>query len=181
MNIIIQLIGYLGVAGFFFSGLQKKRKYIVACSLIGRISFVVHYILLGGFSGAMQNGIGGIASFISSKRSKAPFNSKYMPLFIIILTLVGGIFTFDPSRPFVSALPTVAMIFQNSAIYMKKSRDIRIWSLVGLPFWITYNLLNHSAPALVSDALTAISLITGLVKHDIPNRKNTDEQEKTEP
>ena len=167
MDIIIQLIGYLGVAGFILSGIQKTRKRIVLCSIIGRVSFVIHYILLGGFSGAVQNGIGGIASFISSKRGKAPFNSKYMPIFIIGLTIIGGIFTFDPSRPFVSVLPTIAMIFQNTAIWLKKGRDIRIWSLVGLPFWVTYNILSNSIPAITSDTLTAISLITGLIKHDI--------------
>lgn len=178
MDIIIQLIGYLGVAGFILSGIQKKRKAIVACSLIGRISFVIHYVLLGGFSGAVQNGIGGIASFISSKRGKAPFNSKYMPVFIIALTIIGGIFTFDPAKPLVSILPTVAMIFQNTAIWLKKGKDIRIWSLVGLPFWITYNILSNSIPAITSDILTAVSLITGLVKHDIlPAVKNNKAQQ----
>lgn len=178
MDIIIQLIGYLGVAGFILSGIQKTRKRIVLCSIIGRVSFVIHYILLGGFSGAVQNGIGGIASFISSKRGKAPFNSKYMPIFIIGLTIIGGIFTFDPSRPLVSVLPTIAMIFQNTAICLKNGRDIRIWSLAGLPFWVTYNILSNSIPAITSDTLTAISLITGLIKHDIlPGIKD----KKTEP
>ena len=166
-NAAIQMIGYAGVLGFILSYLQKTRKNIIFFTFLGRVFFVTHYILLGGYSGAVQNAIGGIASAISSQRGKKPFNSAASPVFIILLTVCGGILTFDAELGVISVLPVIAMIMQNSALWLKNQTHIRILTLIGIPFWLVYNFTKSSPPAMTSDVLSAISLISALLRYDI--------------
>ena len=166
-NTIVQLIGYAGVLGFVISYLQKSRKSIIAFSFAARVLFVTHYILLGGYSGAMQNAVGGIASAVSARRGKKPFDSAFTPVFIIVLTVVGGIFTFDRELGIISVLPVIAMVLQNSALWFKNQTLIRIVTLAGIPFWFIYNFTKGSAPAMTSDALSTLSLVAAIVKYDV--------------
>lgn len=169
-DIFVQLIGYAGVLGFIISYLQKSRKGIIAFSFSARLLFVIHYILLGGYAGAIQNAVGGIASAVSAQRGKKPFDSSLTPIFIIALTIVGGIFTFDSELGIISVLPVMAMILQNSALWFKNQTLIRIVTLAGIPLWFIYNITKGSAPGMTSDALSTASLITAIVKYDIVPR-----------
>lgn len=172
-NIIVQMIGYTGVLCFIISYLRKTRKGIILFSFLARILFVTHYILLGGYSGAIQNAVGGVASVISGKRGQKPFDSKYTPVFIVALTLVCGVVTFDASKGIISLLPVAAMVLQNTALWLKKQTHIRLMTLAGIPIWFAYNFSNGSIPAMTSDTLSAISLVTALIRYDIiPYIKN---------
>ena len=73
-GIIIQGIGYVGVLCFVISYLSKSRGRIILFSFLARAFFVTHFVLLGGYSGAAQNAVGGIASIISARRGKKPFD-----------------------------------------------------------------------------------------------------------
>lgn len=176
MDIFIKVIGYVGVLCFVTSYLWKTRKGIILFSFLARAFFVVHYILLGGYSGAVQNSVGGIASIISARRGKKPFDSKYVPFLIVALTLLCGYFTFDSAKGIISLLPVAAMVLQNTALWLKNQTHIRILTLAGIPLWFAYNFASGSLPAMVSDTLSAISLMTALVRYDlvplIKNRKN---------
>ena len=166
-NIIVQLIGYLGVLCFIISYLNKSRKGIILFTFIARIMFVTHYILLGAFSGAMQNLVGGVASVISGKRGQKPFDSKFMPYLIVILTLGVGILTYDKEKGLICLFPVAAMIVQNIALWLKNSTLIRILTLAGIPLWFVYNFASGSAPAMISDTLSATSLVISIVRYDI--------------
>ncbi|MBR5527366.1 MAG: YgjV family protein [Clostridia bacterium] len=167
MDNIILIIGYLGVLCFIISYLQKKRKGIIAFTFAARVFFVTHYVLLGGYAGAVQNGVGGVASIISYLRGKRFFNSKFMPVLIFLLTLAGGVLTYDSTRGIVSVFPVVAMLIQNTALWLKNQTYIRILTLAGIPIWFVYNFSCGSLPAMTSDTLSAISLIVSLVRYDI--------------
>lgn len=174
-NIFVQCIGYLGVAGFITSYLQKSRKGIILFTFLARVFFVTHYILLGGYAGAAQNAVGGVASAIAARRGKKPFDSKFTPVLIILLTLTVGfgviIITYigdkNLYKALISLLPVVAMVVQNIALWLKKGTMIRIFTLAGIPLWFIYNFLSGSVPAMMSDTLSAISLIVSLVRYDI--------------
>ena len=166
-NIIVQCIGYFGVACFITSYLQKKRGNIILFSFIARLFFVTHYILLGGFSGAAQNAVGGIASAVSAKRGKKPFDSKYTPVLIVLLTVGVGILTYDKQKGIICLLPVAAMVLQNIALWLKKGTAIRVFTLSGIPLWFAYNFISGSVPAMLSDTLSATSLIIAIVRYDV--------------
>lgn len=167
MDKLILIIGYFGVLCFIISYLQKKRKNIILFTFLARVFFITHYILLGGYSGAVQNGVGGVASVISGLRGKRFFSSRFMPVLIVLLTLAGGVLTYDKSGGVISLFPVVAMLIQNTALWLKNQTYIRIFTLVGIPVWFCYNFASGSLPAMTSDTLSMISLVTALVRYDI--------------
>ena len=92
MNMIPQIIGLLAVATFLFSYQQKKRKNIILFNTISRCLYILQYILLGAFSGAVLDILGAISSIIAGKKH-TEFIKKH--------TKLSG---FLSSRPSISAV-----------------------------------------------------------------------------
>ena len=166
-NILVQALGYIGVLCFIISYAQKSRKNILVFSFLARAFFVVHYILLGGYAGGIQNAGGGVAAAVSTLRGKKPYDSPIMPIFILVMTAVCGIVTYDKSVGVVSALPAVAMLIQNTALWLKKQRNIRLLTFAGIPLWFVYNFVTGSIPAMICDCLSGGSLVVAMVRYDL--------------
>ena len=166
-NILVQALGYAGVLCFIISYAQKSRKNILVFSFLARAFFVVHYILLGGYAGGIQNAGGGVAAAVSTLRGKKPYDSPIMPIFILVMTAVCGIVTYDKSVGVVSALPAIAMLIQNTALWLKKQRNIRLLTFAGIPLWFVYNFVAGSIPAMICDCLSGGSLVVAMVRYDL--------------
>lgn len=166
-NILVQALGYIGVLCFIISYAQKSRKNILVFSFLARAFFVVHYILLGGYAGGIQNAGGGVAAAVSTLRCKKPYDSPIMPIFILVMTAVCGIVTYDKSVGVVSALPAIAMLIQNPALWLKKQRNIRLLTFAGIPLWFVYNFVTGSIPAMICDCLSGGSLVVAMVRYDL--------------
>lgn len=169
-QIVAQLFGYVGVLGFVLSYIQKSRKGIIFFSFLSRLSFTTHYVLLGVYSGAVQDAIGGVASAVSSQReryeSKGRAYAVAAPIVIVGMTLLGGVLTYDRARGMMSLLPVIAMLLQNPALWLKKQLHIRLMTLAAIPFWFSYNFLSRSIPAMMCDTLSVISLVTALIRYN---------------
>lgn len=166
-NILGQVLGYSGLLCCVLAFLSKSRSKIVAISLVAKLFFVAHFIVLGAFSGAIQNGIGGIACLIAYFRGRKPLDSKYVPIFILALTLFGGAITYDSTKGIVCILPVMAMVLQNLGCWMNNKTHIRIMTLVSVPMWFIYNYVMGSVPAMISDTMSGLSLIYALTFYDI--------------
>ena len=161
------MIGYVGVLSFIISYVQKSRKGILFFSFLARGFFVTHYILLGGYAGALQNGCGGVAAALSGLKGKKPYDSPLIPIFIIAMTVACGYFAYDKTIGLISLLPATAMVIQNLALWMKKQTNIRIFTLVGIPLWFIYNFNMGSIPAMICDTVSASTLVLAIVKYDV--------------
>ena len=78
------------------------------------------------------------------------------------------------SRSLVDLLPLVGVLLQTGAFWLKNERVIRIVSLIGAPFWLSYNLISRAYGSAVGDALTISSILVALFKY----RKGRGEKEK---
>lgn len=166
---VIEIIGYCGVASFIISYLQKSRKNIVFFSFLARIFFITHYLFKGkaGLSGALQNGSGGAAAALAGLKGKKPYDSVFVPILIVVLTLGLGAASYKPETGIITLLPVAAMLIQNPALWFKKQRNIRLMTLAGIPIWFVYNFSMGSIPAMTSDTLSGSILIFAIVKYDI--------------
>lgn len=68
MDILPQIIGLLGVATLLFSYQQKKRKNIILFNTVSRCLYILQYVLLGAFSGAVLDILGAMSSIIAGKK-----------------------------------------------------------------------------------------------------------------
>ena len=80
--IISQIIGLAAVGLYLLSYQLKKRRQIVWVTCVSNALYVLQYILLGAFSGAVMDFTSTVSSFLAAKKNDAPF-VKYKKILML--------------------------------------------------------------------------------------------------
>ena len=165
--IIPQIIGLLAVAAFLLSYQLKKRSQIIAMNVTSRILYILQYLLLGAYAGAVLDVFGALSSVIAGKKH-LPFIQKHTKLcFWVINALIiitGLVITFISKNP-LDLLPLAGVLLHTSAFWITDEKIIRRVSLIGSPFWMTYNLITGAYFCAAGDVLTMVSIVTAMIKY----------------
>ncbi len=154
-NMVIQAIGYVGMACNIASFQIKKNKFLFLVQTIGASLFLIHYVLLGQFTGAVMNlmGVARGAVFVQGKKLRKP----WILAILLVLTTVATIFTWNGP---ISLLPFFGIFTSTIAMYLNDGKIIRLVQLcVSSPCWLIYNIIVGSQ----SGALCEIFIITSTV------------------
>ena len=166
MTLFANIIGVFAVALFVLSYQQKKRKNIIICNAVSRALYVIQYILLSAFSGAVLDILGIFASIISQKKN-SPVIKRFLPFIIItvnaIIIAVGLLLYKTP----LDLLPIFGVALHTGAFWLTNEKFIRIVSFLGSPFWLVYNLLSSAFGSAVGDILTMCSIGLAILRYDI--------------
>ena len=165
--IVSQVIGFLAVASFLLSYQLKKRKNIIFCNVISRCLYILQYVLLGAFEGAVLDVLGAVSSVIAARKHK-PFIKKQTKLFVICIDLViviAGLLLYV--NPF-SLLPIAGVLLHTTAFWINDEKIIRRVSLLGSPFWMIYNFSCLAYGSAVGDFLTMVSIVIAMIKYRNP-------------
>ena len=176
MNMIPQIIGLLAVATFLFSYQQKKRKNIILFNTISCCLYILQYILLGAFSGAVLDILGAISSIIAGKKH-TEFIKKHTKVVLISINaciiVAGGIIAIY-NKSWLDLFSLTGVLLHTSAFWISSEKIIRRVSLLGSPFWFVYNLLSHAYGSAIGDILTMCSIIIAMIRHkNSDNEKNS--------
>ncbi len=167
MKIISQIIGLIAVAIFLLSYQQKKRKNIIILNTISRCLYILQYILLGAFSGAVLDILGAFSSVIAGKKHTEFIKKHTTTLLIIVnITIVisGGIIALINRNP-LDLLPIVGVLLHTSAFWINNEKNIRRVSLLGSPFWFVYNFLSEAYGSAIGDVLSMLSIVIAMIKY----------------
>lgn len=168
MNPIIpQIVGLLAVAVFLLSYQQKKRKHIIITNAISRSLYILQYILLGAFSGAVLDILGLISSVIAEKKD-LPFFKKHLKLIFFtvnIMIIASGTAIAVINKSFLDIFPIIGVLLHTSAFWITNEKKIRIVSLLGSPFWFVYNFLSRAYGSSIGDILTMVSIVIAMIKY----------------
>ncbi len=166
MIISAQILGVMAVVAYLLSFQMKKRKNIILVNATSRLLYVLQYVLLGAFEGAVLDLLGMISSVIA-KQKESKFIKKNVYYFIILLNLsmvAAGVVLYEN---IFSIFAILGIILETTALWITKEKDIRILSLVAAPFWLTYNIANMAYGSAFGNALAIISIIIALLRYDI--------------
>ena len=176
MNPLIpQAIGILAVALFLISYQQKKRRSIILFNSASRAMYVLQYLLLGAFEGAVLDILGMISSILAGKKH-TPFFKRYAKWIIILLDAVmilAGILLY---KNIFSLFALAGILLQSTALWINNEKQIRIISILGSPFWLTSNLTSHAFGSAIGDALTMGSIIIAMIKYKDFGKKKPQEE-----
>ena len=165
------IFGILAVISFLLSFQFKTRRNIIAVNLTSRILYIIQYILLGAFSGAVLDFSGFVLSFFARYKEKE-FASKHFYLIIagviILLTSIGLCFYED----IFSLFAILGIIFEIVALWLTKEKNIRILSLISAPFWLIYNLKNMAYGSVLGNILVMISIAVAMIRLDFKKQNN---------
>ena len=166
MEKIALIVGLCAVALFLLGYLQKKRGFILLFNLSSRVLYIVQYVLLGAIEGAVLDILGAISAFLAQRLDDRIAKKLKIAIFVainVIIVVVGALLY----ENIFSIFPIVGILLQADALWLKNEKYIRIVSMIGCPFWFTYNFVSAAYGSCIGDALAFVSLSVSLVRYDI--------------
>ena len=163
-------VGIVAVCFYLLGYLQKKRKQIILFNVTSRILYIVQYILLGAFEGAVLDVAGTITSLLAQKKSTA-FIAKHLKIFIVaasLLIIAAGLLVYED---WTSVLPIIGVLLHTGAFWLSNEKIIRIISFIGSPFWLLYNFLSGAYPSCIGDILSMVSIAVSMYRYDYKKQK----------
>ena len=165
--IVSQVIGLAAVALYLLSYQLKKRKQIVWTTCISNMLYVLQYVLLGAFSGAVMDMLSAVGSFLAGRKNSVSFrnHTKLIAFVNLALIAVAGIAIALLRKDYIELIPVVGAIFQTGGLWCEKEQNIRKLGLAGAPFWLVYNIISRAYGASLGSVLVIISAAVAIVRY----------------
>ena len=173
MEIVAQGIGLAAILFNILSYQCKSQKAVIASQLLGTVLFSINFFMLGAFIGGILNLLAAIRAlvFLFKKQLKADrlpwfiaFLASYIAVYVLNFTLFGKEST--TINLIVEILPVIGMVALNIGYILKSAADVRKCGLISSPAWLIYNITVGSWGAIICEALTLISILVGMFRHD---------------
>jgi len=171
MTLLAQAVGIFAVITFLMSYQQKKRKNIIVWNATSRILYIIQYILLGAFEGAVLDILGTISSLAAQKKDNRIIK-RYLILFIVIVNLTILAIGLSLYENIFSLFPIAGVILHTTAFWITDEKTIRKISFLGSPFWLIYNLKSFAYGSATGDILTMLSIAVAIYRYDIRKLKD---------
>lgn len=170
LEIIATIVGGIAAVIYVASYQCKKRIWILLLGALSRTLFILQYILLGAFSGAVLDLIAILAALIAAKKDHPTVKKLLIPIIVLIhaAILVASILLYQ-SRYDIFAL--LAVTFCVAALWFSKERIIRAVSLCSAPCWLVYNLSSKAYFSAASDFFMLCSLLIAIIRYDIKKKE----------
>ena len=170
MKLIAQILGLLAVGAFLLSYQQKKRRDIIIWNVASRCLYIIQYIMLGAFEGAVLDILGAASSVAAQNKDKS-FIKNHLRLVIILINLViagAGLILYEN---IFSLFPIIGVILHTSAFWITNEKTIRLVSFLGSPFWFIYNFASQAYGSSVGDLLSMVSIGIAIYRYDIRKKR----------
>ena len=165
MKFIAFLVGIAAVILYFLGYLQKSRGRIILLNATSRLLYILQYILLSAFEGAVLDIAGIISSFLAQKKDTA-FIKKHTRIFFVFVNLLVIAMGLMLYKNIFSLLPIIGVLLHTGAYWMDNEKKIRIVSFLGSPFWLIYNFVSGAYGSCIGDILSMVSLGISMVRYD---------------
>ena len=167
MLIISQIIGISAVGLYLLSYQLKKRKQIVWVTCFSNALYVLQYVLLGAFSGAVMDTLSTVGSFFAGKKH-SPTIKKYAKWIAAVNLAViagAGLAIALARQDYIELLPIAGALFQTGGLWCEDEQTIRKFGLCSAPFWLVYNFISQAYGAAVGSVLVIISVVTAMLRY----------------
>ena len=141
MFILSQILAIAAVALYLSSFQLKKRKQIVFASFLSNCLFVLQYIFLAAYSGAVSNFLSAVFSFLANKKNEPSYRKSIKPISLVIIILMVSVGTYFAiiQKSLIALFPVAGALLQTGGLWFNNEQTIRKCALAGTPFWIIYN------------------------------------------
>lgn len=167
-DIIIQAIGFIGIALNIIAVQFNKHWQIVLLKTLGSGMFVIQYLLLEAWTGAAMDGVGILRNVIFIFAVKNGKPTTLWIIFFAALTLVLGAFTFEG---WISLLAITAKLLSCVSYGINNARTIRMLNLPSSGCWLVYNGVHFSLAGILNEILVISSIIIAEIRLYYKNRE----------
>ena len=179
VNLLASFFGVLAVALFVSSYQIKSRKKLIAVNAVSRVLYVIQYLLLGAFEGALLDTTAFFVSLLCHKRDNKIIKRYFVLALLASNAALVGVGLLSYENVF-SLLAILGVVFETLALWLRRERHIRALSLVSAPFWFAYNTYNGAYGSSIGSVIMFVSVLVAILRYDILGKKNEKTQETQE-
>lgn len=168
-EIFAQMIGFVAMMLIVLSFQQKSRKGILMMQLIAETFWVLHFGLIGAYTGMALNMLGVVRCYVYANReTKKWANSEAIPYIFFALSIVVGILSW---KNMYSLLPMAAVCITSFVLWSNKAHIIRYFSYPGCICWLIFNIASGSYAGIATEVFNLSSITIGIIRLDIGKKK----------
>lgn len=160
--LVVQLLGFIGLAFGALSFQPKHRKNILRFQLVSNTFWVMHFSLLGAPTGAALNAAGGLRAYLFNRYGSRKRRPLWLAVGIIGLMIVLAALTW---QGWLSLLPMAGMIIATIGFWQREEQRIRLILLFASPLWLSYNILSGSYAGITAELLAMTSILVALWRY----------------
>ncbi len=167
LMIISQIIGVAAVGLYLLSFQLKKRVHIVWATCISNALYVIQYLLLGAFSGAVMDFMSTVSSFLAGKKNYPSFKPyfKWIAAGNLAVVTVVGLAVAAVRRDPIELLAVAGALFTTGGLWCENEQTIRKFGLCSAPCWLVYNFMSQAYGASLGSVLAIGSIVISLVRY----------------
>ncbi len=165
--IISQIIGLAAVGLYLLSYQLKKRKHIVWVTCASNALYVLQYLLLGAFSGAVMDFMSTVSSFLAAKKNEPSLkrHSKWLVWANLLTITAVGLVSALIKGEWLELLPIAGALFQTGGLWCDDEQTIRKFGLCSAPFWLVYNFISQAYGASLGSVIAIVSIIIAMIRY----------------
>ena len=168
MEIPATVIGYCGTAFLVLSFQCKTERRLFLCQMLSGLLFVIHYGLLGNYTGMVMDGICFLRSLMMISGRKLLKGRIALCILLAVIAVLGFI-TWDGVF---SLFPTAALLVSTVFLYSDSAHIIRrAQFFCTSPCWLTYNIHVSSWPGIICESLDMASCLVYWCRSAVRKRK----------
>lgn len=161
-TIIGQAFGVLAVILGFVTYQLKTSKAVMFTQSAVALAFVVHYALIGAYSGCALNAVCCVRNFIYSKRGVKALDHPVIPvIFAVIMAAMGAMSWQGWPSLFVIA----GLVINSFGMRFRDPQNIRRSILISSPLVIVYDSIFCSWGGIVYESVAIASSAIGLIRY----------------
>ena len=162
-DILTQVIGFVGMGLCISSFACKRSNWIVLVQVVGNGLFIVHFLMLGAYSGCINIAIAVCSNvvllfFMNGKRWAAWAGWRWL------FCLLAALACMATWKDLYSLLPCISAVFFVLTNWTCRETVIRLGKIAVVgPGWIIYNLYVNSYSGVLSESFGIVSALFSLL------------------
>jgi hypothetical protein len=182
-KLIGEIIGVVAIIEGFLIFLSSKRERILVFKFISDALWTVNQLMLGGYTGALLNGIAMGREVVFYNRDKRKWASLIVwPVLFMIITAVSPMMSLiNGKEGWYAILPAMGSMAAVIGFYSRRPNVTRYISFLANGLWLAYNIIISNVSASVSGVILLLSATVGTVTMLVQRGRLKREASLTEP
>lgn len=163
---IAQALGIVAIILGFINYIVKTREQILVVNMATIVCFIVHYALLGAWTGMMMNTAALVRNAVFYFAGKdGPISKRLALSFSTVMCVTGVATSLLTQEGWYFVLSALALAINSYAMSFSNPNNIRKSILITSPMVLAYNCFVHSIGGIVYEAVAILSSVVGIMKY----------------
>ena len=173
MEIVGHVFGAVAIGLFFLSYQVFDKKKLLIVQTVATAMMCLQYILIGAYSGFGLNIVCIIRNILFYHRDKKLLSGIWLPVTLALIMAVISLFSWDGYH---SLLIIAGLMINTVCMGIFDSQRLRKSILLTCPMILVYNVFVASYSGMVSETMSIISAVIGIIRYDKTARSKAEGQ-----